>query len=45
MSSDADYSSFEAFDEPWKIEYGGVEPHWGLFDSSRNLKNVTIPKC
>lgn len=25
--------------------YGGVEPYWGLFDSNRNLKNVTIPTC
>ncbi|WVQ73520.1 hypothetical protein IAR50_003092 [Cryptococcus sp. DSM 104548] len=39
------YFYFEAFDEPWKAEYGGTEPHWGLFDSSRNLKNVTIPQC
>lgn len=37
--------SFEAFDEPWKAQYGGVEPFWGLFDSDRNLKNITIPTC
>ncbi|KAK4686138.1 hypothetical protein P7C73_g3992, partial [Tremellales sp. Uapishka_1] len=40
-----EYFYFEAFDEPWKEEYGGVEPYWGLFDSDRNLKNVTIPSC
>lgn len=37
--------SFEAFDEPWKEIYGGVEPHWGIFDSDRNLKDITIPTC
>lgn len=36
----------EAFDEPWKAQYGGVEPYWGLFDSDRNLKSgLTIPEC
>lgn len=39
------YFYFEAFDEPWKAQYGGVEPFWGLFDKDRNLKNVTIPVC
>ncbi|CAO1618854.1 unnamed protein product [Parajaminaea phylloscopi] len=39
------YAFFEAFDEPWKSMYGGVEPYWGLFDSNKNLKNVTIPDC
>ncbi|ORY31807.1 glycoside hydrolase superfamily [Naematelia encephala] len=39
------YFFFEAFDEPWKEEYGGVEPFWGVFDSDRNLKNLTIPTC
>lgn len=37
--------SFEAFDEPWKQEFGGVEPYWGMFDSERNLKDITIPTC
>ena len=41
----ADHVSFEAFDEPWKQEFGGVEPYWGMFDSERNLKNITIPTC
>ncbi|CAD6563608.1 MAG: hypothetical protein TREMPRED_000010 [Tremellales sp. Tagirdzhanova-0007] len=35
------YFYFEAFDEPWKAEYGGVEPFWGMFDSDRNLKQIT----
>ncbi|KAJ1575942.1 hypothetical protein NDA11_003703 [Ustilago hordei] len=38
---------FEAFDEPWKdVLYGGVEAHWGLFDSNKKLKEgLTIPDC
>jgi glucan 1,3-beta-glucosidase len=39
------YFWFEAYDEPWKAMYGGVEQHWGLFDPSGNLKNITIPDC
>lgn len=39
------YYFFEAFDEPWKSIYGGVEPYWGLFDSNKELKNITIPDC
>lgn len=39
------YAYFEAFDEPWKSMYGGVEPYWGLFDANKNLKNITIPDC
>ncbi|WVF68708.1 hypothetical protein IAT40_003480 [Kwoniella sp. CBS 6097] len=39
------YFYFEAFDEPWKIQFGGVEPYWGLWDSERNLKDITIPTC
>ncbi|RSH81923.1 uncharacterized protein EHS24_008120 [Apiotrichum porosum] len=40
------YFYFEPFDEEWKdVEYGGVEGFWGLFDSDRNLKNITIPTC
>lgn len=44
-SNGTQYFYFEAFDEPWKEIYGGVEPYWGLFDSDRNLKSVTIPTC
>ncbi|SNX87734.1 uncharacterized protein MEPE_06444 [Melanopsichium pennsylvanicum] len=38
---------FEAFDEPWKDSlYGGVEAHWGLFDSNKSLKDgLVIPDC
>lgn len=40
------YFFFEFSDEPWKnITYGGVEGYWGLFDSNKNLKNITIPTC
>ncbi|KAH7926375.1 glycoside hydrolase family 17 protein [Leucogyrophana mollusca] len=40
------YFFFEYFDETWKATtYGGVEGYWGLFDSNRNLKNLTIPDC
>ncbi|CEQ41231.1 SPOSA6832_02916 [Sporobolomyces salmonicolor] len=31
--------------EPWKEEYGGVEPYWGLFDYNKILKNITFPDC
>ncbi|KAK8858895.1 hypothetical protein IAR55_003126 [Kwoniella newhampshirensis] len=40
-----EYFYFEAFDEPWKAQFGGVEPYWGLFDSNRNLKEIKIPVC
>ena len=41
---------FEAFDEPWKIQYDtpgeGWEDHWGLLDVNRNLKpGLKIPDC
>jgi len=40
------YFYFEAFDEPWKdVLFGGVEGHWGLFNSDKTLKNITIPTC
>ncbi|KAG1759188.1 glycoside hydrolase family 17 protein [Suillus occidentalis] len=40
------YFFFEFSDEPWKnTTYGGVEGYWGLFDSNKNLKNITIPPC
>lgn len=40
------YFFFEFSDEPWKnTTYGGVEGYWGLFDSNKNLKNITIPTC
>lgn len=43
---------FEAFDEPWKEIFNDPktgdfwEPHWGLMDVNRNLKQgVKIPDC
>lgn len=40
------YFFFEFCDEPWKATtYGGVEGYWGLFDSNKNLKNLTLPNC
>ncbi|QRW03916.1 DnaJ domain protein [Ceratobasidium sp. AG-Ba] len=40
------YFFFEFKDEPWKdVMYGGVEGWWGLFDSDKKLKDVTIPEC
>lgn len=40
------YFYFEAFDEPWKEIYGGVEPYWGLFNSNKTLKaGLVIPNC
>ena len=33
-----EYNIIEAFDQPWKTSEGGVGAHWGLFDSSRQLK-------
>ncbi|KAI5475540.1 glycoside hydrolase family 17 protein [Pseudohyphozyma bogoriensis] len=39
------YFYFEPFDEPWKEEYGGVEPYWGLMDYNKVLKDLTLPNC
>ena len=40
------YFYFEYADEPWKdVQFGGVEGWWGLFNSDRTLKDVTIPDC
>ncbi|KAI9453333.1 glycoside hydrolase [Russula earlei] len=40
------YFYFEAFDEVWKDQmYGGVEGHWGLFNTDKSFKNITIPTC
>jgi len=50
IKNQTDYFWFEAFDEPWKIQYDTPgqewEDHWGLFDVNRNLKQgLTIPSC
>ncbi|KAL5486085.1 hypothetical protein ACEPAI_7129 [Sanghuangporus weigelae] len=40
------YFYFEFADEPWKdAQFGGVEGWWGLFNSDRTMKDVTIPDC
>ncbi|KAL4066944.1 glycoside hydrolase family 17 protein [Scleroderma citrinum] len=40
------YFFFEYCDEPWKaVTYGGVEGYWGLFDSNKNFKSLTVPTC
>ncbi|CAD6920849.1 unnamed protein product [Tilletia controversa] len=46
-SSNPGYFWFEAFDEPWKdVLFGGVEAHWGLFDSGKKLKEgLVLPDC
>ncbi|KAG8858775.1 hypothetical protein FRB96_004912 [Tulasnella sp. 330] len=45
-SNGTEYFWFEFFDEEWKaVTYGGVEGFWGIFDSTKQLKNVTIPTC
>lgn len=41
---------FEAFDEPWKIQFNtedeAWEDKWGLMDSARKLKpGLKIPDC
>lgn len=41
---------FEAFDEPWKIQYNTPgkewEDKWGLMDSARKIKSgLKIPDC
>ncbi|CAO1634355.1 unnamed protein product [Parajaminaea phylloscopi] len=39
------YFFFEMFDFASTSRSDGVAPYWGLFDSSKNLKAITIPKC
>lgn len=40
------YFMFEYTDVPWKDRiFGGVEGFWGLFDSNKQLKAVTLPDC
>lgn len=41
---------FEAFDEPWKVQFNTKdeqwEDKWGLMDSGRKLKpGIKIPTC
>ena len=43
LANGTNYFWFEAFDEPWKIEFDTAgenwEDHWGLMDVNRNLKS------
>ncbi|KAH8896805.1 glycoside hydrolase [Thozetella sp. PMI_491] len=50
LTNGTQYFWFEAFDEPWKIQFNTAnqnwEDHWGLMDVNRNLKDgVKIPDC
>ncbi|OJI81950.1 hypothetical protein ASPTUDRAFT_125250 [Aspergillus tubingensis CBS 134.48] len=50
LDNGTEYFWFEAFDEPWKVQYNTPgqewEDKWGLMDSARNLKpGVKIPDC
>ncbi|KAL1892331.1 hypothetical protein Sste5346_007069 [Sporothrix stenoceras] len=50
LTNGTEYFWFEAFDEPWKIQYDSGdenwEDHWGIMDVNRNLKSgITIPDC
>lgn len=39
------YFFFEMFDFASSSRSDGVAPYWGLFDSSKQLKAITIPDC
>ncbi|ESZ99412.1 hypothetical protein SBOR_0174 [Sclerotinia borealis F-4128] len=50
ITNGTNYFWFEAFDEPWKIQYNSGdqnwEDHWGIMDVNRVLKDgVKIPSC
>ncbi|KAF2493094.1 glycoside hydrolase [Lophium mytilinum] len=50
LANSTEYFWFEAFDEPWKIQFDTKgkewEDKWGLMDVDRNLKDgVKIPDC
>ncbi|KAL4872474.1 glycoside hydrolase superfamily [Aspergillus spectabilis] len=50
LENGTDYFWFEAFDEPWKVQFnkGDMqwEDKWGLMDPGRNLKpGIKIPDC
>ncbi|KAJ6132265.1 hypothetical protein N7471_007480 [Penicillium samsonianum] len=50
LENGTDYFWFEAFDEPWKIQFNTPgkewEDKWGLMDSARKLKTgLKIPDC
>jgi exo-beta-1,3-glucanase (GH17 family) len=50
LDNGTDYFWFEAFDEPWKIQFNTPgkewEDKWGLMDSARKIKpGLKIPDC
>ncbi|RAK98843.1 putative cell wall glucanase [Aspergillus ibericus CBS 121593] len=50
LDNGTEYFWFEAFDEPWKVQYNTEgqewEDKWGLMDSARKLKpGLKIPDC
>ena len=50
LANGTNYFWFEAFDEPWKVQFNtgdkNWEDKWGLMDVDRNLKSgVKIPDC
>ncbi|PGH04910.1 hypothetical protein GX51_03206 [Blastomyces parvus] len=52
LANGTDYFWFEAFDEPWKVDFNEPElgkeweDKWGLMDPGRNLKpGLKIPDC
>ncbi|ODM20772.1 putative glucan endo-1,3-beta-glucosidase btgC [Aspergillus cristatus] len=50
LENGTDYFWFEAFDEPWKVQFNTEdekwEDKWGLMDSARKLKpGLKIPDC
>ncbi|KAI1007883.1 putative glucan endo-1,3-beta-glucosidase [Podosphaera aphanis] len=50
LANGTNYFWFEAFDEPWKVEFNEPgkewEDKWGLMDVNRNLKpGLIIPDC
>ncbi|PTU25266.1 hypothetical protein P175DRAFT_0498381 [Aspergillus ochraceoroseus IBT 24754] len=50
LANGTEYFWFEAFDEPWKVEFNSGkeqwEDKWGLLDSARKLKDgIKIPDC
>ncbi|KAL4877507.1 glycoside hydrolase superfamily [Aspergillus karnatakaensis] len=50
LENGTDYFWFEAFDEPWKVQFNKDgeewEDKWGLMDPGRNLKpGIKIPDC
>lgn len=50
LTNGTQFFMFEAFDEPWKVQFNTAseqwEDKWGLMDVNRNLKDgLSIPDC